>query len=97
MPLMSAWSAAGKFSRSILNRTTSHSFFTAELGAMINQGVVVPQPYPAVPGGLRLFVTVPGTIGTTMSGAPTDTIVIGLHPAGVTGVYAVDTVFPFGK
>ena len=90
-------SNAGRFQRSILNRTTSMDQFSSALAAMINSGEVVPAPYAGVPGGLRLFVTLPGSIGVTPSGATTPTVIIGLHSVGTPGVYEIDTAFPAGK
>lgn len=88
---------AGRFSRSILNRTTSMGFFSQEMAAMINGGGVHVTAYERVPGGIRLIVDVAGTIGTTPSGGPSSTLAIGLTPTGVPGVWAVDTAFPLGK
>ena len=86
---------AGRFQRSILNRTTSQDQFSQELSLMLNTGMVVPEPYGG--NGLRLLVTVGGPIGTTPSGAPTPVVAIGLLPSGSPGVYSMVTAFPSGK
>lgn len=88
---------AGRFQRGILNRTTSLDQFSNVLAAMINSGEVVPTAYERVPGGLRLIVTLDGSIGTTPSGLPTSILAIGLTPTGINGIYQVDTAFPLGK
>lgn len=88
--------SAGRFSRSILNRTTSQEDFSRFLQVAVNSGAVTFGPYDRVPGGLRIIVEGLAPIGTTMSGKPSTTLVIGLVPTGVPGVWSIQTAFPFG-
>jgi hypothetical protein len=87
---------AGRFARTILNRTTSQEDFSRFLQAAINSGAVTLGPYDRVPNGLRLIVEGLAPIGTTMSGKPSTTLVIGLAPTGIPGVWSIQTAFPFG-
>ena len=88
---------AGRFYRSVLNRTTSQASFSKFIQDSINTGVIsYVGPYGPDPRDIRVIVHTVRPVGTTPTGLPTTTLAIGLQMTGAPGVWYIKTAFPLG-